>query len=215
LETNPTLYFHLHQQRFIELIRKGNVIEALDFAEAELAPRGEENPQFLAELEQTMALLAFDLKASAASPAGAPIDVAELLLPSQRQRTANELNLAILESQRGGKEAKMTTLLRVLVWAEALLSEKADFPRVSAILILRWGTCATMMLGRWIQTRDGGCERWDLERSVWATWTGCKIDGRGLEYVHCNTLGIKSESEDRTQGRPLSDSAPSLWSAWL
>ena len=132
LETNPSLYFHLHQQRFIELIRQGSVTEALDFAEVELAPRGEENPQFLAELEQTMALLAFDLKPSA-SPAGAPQDVAELLHPAQRQRTANELNLAILESQRGGREAKVTTLLRVLVWAEALLSEKADFPRVSAV----------------------------------------------------------------------------------
>ncbi len=63
-----------------------------------------------------MALLAFDLKASPMAPASAPQDVADLLLPAQRQRTANELNIAILENQRGGKESKVSSLLRVLVW---------------------------------------------------------------------------------------------------
>lgn len=43
LDTNPQLFFHLQQQRLIELIRKGKVEEALEFAQEELAPRGEEN----------------------------------------------------------------------------------------------------------------------------------------------------------------------------
>lgn len=43
LDTNPQLYFHLQQQRLIELIRCGKVEEALEFAQEELAPRGEEN----------------------------------------------------------------------------------------------------------------------------------------------------------------------------
>jgi hypothetical protein len=43
LDTNPRLYFHLQQQRLIELIRANNINEALDFAREELAPRGEEN----------------------------------------------------------------------------------------------------------------------------------------------------------------------------
>uniref|UniRef100_A0A2P2LFV1 Glucose-induced degradation protein 8 homolog n=1 Tax=Rhizophora mucronata TaxID=61149 RepID=A0A2P2LFV1_RHIMU len=43
LDTNPQLFFHLQQQRMIELIRKGKIEEALEFAQAELAPRGEEN----------------------------------------------------------------------------------------------------------------------------------------------------------------------------
>ena len=46
LDTNPQLFFHLQQQRLIELIRNGKVEEALEFAQEELAPRGEENVKF-------------------------------------------------------------------------------------------------------------------------------------------------------------------------
>lgn len=50
LETQKDLFFHLQQQRLIELIRKGETEAALEFAEEYLAPQGEENPVFLAEL---------------------------------------------------------------------------------------------------------------------------------------------------------------------
>lgn len=46
LDTNPQLFFHLQQQRLIELIRNGKIEEALEFAQEELAPRGEENVNF-------------------------------------------------------------------------------------------------------------------------------------------------------------------------
>lgn len=46
LDTNPQLFFHLQQQRLIELIRNGKVEEALEFAQEELAPRGEENVSY-------------------------------------------------------------------------------------------------------------------------------------------------------------------------
>ncbi|KAF9505824.1 hypothetical protein BS47DRAFT_1353604 [Hydnum rufescens UP504] len=124
LDTNPQLYFHLQQQRLIEHIRHGRVNEALHFAQSELAPRGEENPEFLHELERTMALLAFD------STPDPPAAIAALLHPSQRMRTAGELNSAILESLSQGKETKLVGLVRLLCWGEALLEEKADFPRV-------------------------------------------------------------------------------------
>jgi hypothetical protein len=117
------------------LIRQGKVSEALDFAQEELAPRGEEHPQFLAELEQTMALLAFDTSAPSTSAASAPQHVAELLLPAQRQRTANELNTAILESTSQNKEAKLVGLIRLLVWGETMLQERADFPKVRVLII--------------------------------------------------------------------------------
>jgi hypothetical protein len=59
LDTNPPLLFHLQLQIFIELIRQDRITEALAFASAELAPRGAQNPEFLFDLERTMALLAF------------------------------------------------------------------------------------------------------------------------------------------------------------
>ncbi|KAJ7786225.1 CTLH/CRA C-terminal to lish motif domain-containing protein [Mycena metata] len=128
LDTNPALYFHLQQQKLIEFIRHGQIAEALQFAQDELAPRGEESPEFLSELERTMALLAFD-----AAP-GAPSGIAELLSPAQRMKTAGEVNAAILESLSQGKEVKLVGLLKLMSWGETMLEERAEFPRVAANL---------------------------------------------------------------------------------
>ncbi|KAJ3403249.1 phosphatidylserine decarboxylase [Chytriomyces confervae] len=122
LDTNPRLYFHLQQQKLIELIRAGNVLEALDFAQEELAARGEENPEFLEELEQTMSLLAFD--------PSQPSPVAALLDYSQRLKTAGELNAAILKSQCQERNPKLPALLKMLVWSQNQLEEKVTFPKI-------------------------------------------------------------------------------------
>jgi len=127
LDTNPALYFKLQQQRLIEFIRQGRVPEALQFAQEELAPRGEESPEFLSELERTMALLAFD-----ATP-NPPPAIAELLSPAQRMKTAGEVNAAILESLSQGKEVKLVGLLKLLCWGETMLEEKADFPKLNVL----------------------------------------------------------------------------------
>lgn len=124
LDTNPALYFRLQQQRLIEFIRGGRINEALQFAQEELAPRGEESPEFLSELERTMSLLAF------ASAPTVPPAIAELLSPAQRMKTAGEVNAAILESLSQGKEVKLVGLLKLLCWGESLLQEKAEFPKV-------------------------------------------------------------------------------------
>lgn len=124
LDTNPALYFRLQQQKLIEYIRQGKVAEALEFAQAELAPRGEESPEFLAELEKTMALLAFE------SSPSAPQSILELLSPAQRLKTAGEVNAAILESFSQGKDAKLVGLLKLLCWGETMLEQKADFPKL-------------------------------------------------------------------------------------
>lgn len=123
LDTNPGLFFRLQQQRLIELIRSGRVEEAIEFAQDELAPRGEENAGQLEELERTVALLAFEDGAS--SPVG------DLLLPSQRQGTASELNAAILSSQKQDKEPKLPKLLKMLLWVQGQLDEKVLYPRIN------------------------------------------------------------------------------------
>lgn len=126
LDTNPQLFFHLQQQRLIELIRSGSVEEALQFAQEELAPRGEENHAFLEELERTVALLAFEDTASC--------PVGELLDVSQRQKTASELNAAILTSQSHEKDPKLPSLLKMLIWAQNQLDEKASYPRINDLV---------------------------------------------------------------------------------
>ncbi|XP_010041270.1 protein GID8 homolog isoform X2 [Eucalyptus grandis] len=122
LDTNPQLFFHLQQQRLIELIRNGKVEEALEFAQEELAPRGEENQSFLEELERTVALLAFE------DVSNCP--VGDLLDMSQRLKTASEVNAAILTSQSHEKDPKLPSLLKMLVWAQNQLDEKAIYPRI-------------------------------------------------------------------------------------
>ncbi|KAI5004098.1 hypothetical protein ZWY2020_031341 [Hordeum vulgare] len=110
LDTNPELYFHLQQQKLIELIRVGKIPEALEFAQEELAPRGEENEAFLEEIEKTVALLVFeDVKNC---PYGELLDV------SQRLKTASEVNAAILTSQSHEKDPKLPSLLKMLIWTQ-------------------------------------------------------------------------------------------------
>ncbi|KAF9229192.1 lish motif-containing protein [Gyrodon lividus] len=110
--------------RVNDLNPEGCIAEALQFAQDELAPRGEESPEFLSELERTMALLAFD------SSSSAPSAITDLLSPAQRMKTAGEVNAAILESFSQGKEVKLVQLLKLLCWGESMLSERADFPKV-------------------------------------------------------------------------------------
>lgn len=142
LETNPKLLFHLQQQRLIEHIRHGRTDEALNFAAAELAPQGEENPDFLRELERTMTLLAFNSAGAglgAGAGAGAPANIAELLTPAQRAKTAGELNAAILESMSQGKEAKLAGLIRLMAWGENLLeTHGVEFPKMEFPIESEW-----------------------------------------------------------------------------
>ncbi|KAI8804988.1 CTLH/CRA C-terminal to lish motif domain-containing protein [Cladochytrium replicatum] len=126
LEVNRKLYFHLQQQKLIEFIRNGQINEAIEFAQEELAPRGEENPEFLEELERTMALLAFE--DHSASPVG------DLLDNTQRQKTASELNAAILTSQCQEKDPKLPMLLKMLTWAQEQLDEKVVYPKITNFL---------------------------------------------------------------------------------
>lgn len=66
-----------------------------------------------------------------------PPAIAELLSPAQRLKTAGELNAAILESFSQGKETKLLSLIRLMCWGEAMLDEKAEFPKVCVCTILR------------------------------------------------------------------------------
>jgi hypothetical protein len=140
LDTNPALYFRLQQQKLIEYIRQGRIVEALQFAQEELALRGQESPEFLSELESTMALLAFETSSSA------PQAISSLLSPHQRMKTAGEVNAAILESLSQGKESKLVGLLKLLCWGESMLDERAEFPKVS---VLQCSLCSTYVrIGR-------------------------------------------------------------------
>ncbi|KAJ2396559.1 hypothetical protein GGI05_001059 [Coemansia sp. RSA 2603] len=130
LDTDPRLYFHLQQQHLIELIRLGRAEEALEFAQEELAPHGEEHPELLRELEKTMALLAFDFGGGGSNG----VAVGGLLDFAHRQKTANELNAALLAAHSQPREPKLPALLQLLAWTQEQLDEKATYPRINNIV---------------------------------------------------------------------------------
>ncbi|CAH1758717.1 6688_t:CDS:2 [Entrophospora sp. SA101] len=118
-------------------IQNGNIEEAIEYVndlnpEAsikfvdELAPLGEENTEFLEELERSMALLAFDNTST--SPVG------YLFHTSQRLHTASELNAAILTSQNQQKDPNLPNLLKMLVWAQDELDEEVTYPKMETRL---------------------------------------------------------------------------------
>ncbi|KAL4556815.1 hypothetical protein LXL04_034978 [Taraxacum kok-saghyz] len=111
--TNPQLFFHLQQQRLIELIRNGKVEEALEFAQEELQ-------SFLEELERTVALLAFeDVKNS---PVSDLLDISQRLKPQV---------MSMLQFLQVKAMKKLPSLLRMLLWAQNQLDEKAAYPRIT------------------------------------------------------------------------------------
>ncbi|EIW73102.1 hypothetical protein TREMEDRAFT_37146 [Tremella mesenterica DSM 1558] len=139
LDNNPPLLFHLHLLRLIEYIREEQIDKALEFATQELAPRGAQHPEFLDDLERTMALLAFpdlakyaDDATSSSQPPPPPETLAlfqdpaftpiiQLMRRSQRVKIAKELNAAILESNGQGMETKLSGLVRLMAWGEEKL----------------------------------------------------------------------------------------------
>lgn len=122
LEENSELFFHIQQQQMIELIRQQKIEEALCFAQEYLASKGEENPAFLDDLESTIALVAF------ANPAESPVK--ELMDVGQRQKTASELNSAILAKHDQEREPRLAAIMKMLTWGQQQLSEKATFPQM-------------------------------------------------------------------------------------
>ncbi|CAN0268470.1 unnamed protein product [Lampetra planeri] len=124
LDTNRYLYFHLQQQHLIELIRERQTEAALEFAQTQLAERGEESSECLLEMERTLALLAFD------SPEESPFG--ELLHPSQRQKVWSEVNAAVLDCENQDSTPKLAKLLKHLLWAQNELDQKkAKYPRMT------------------------------------------------------------------------------------
>ena len=87
-----------------------------------LPPHRQQQQQQQPVTERAMALLAFD------DPASCPL--AELLSPRQRDRAAAALNAAVLAATGQEREARLPGLLRLVVWAQRQLGERAEFPRM-------------------------------------------------------------------------------------
>ncbi|KAK2766735.1 hypothetical protein FQN54_006049 [Arachnomyces sp. PD_36] len=117
LDENPSLHFSLLRLQLVELIRvyittpNGDISAPLDFATSQLAPRAPTNPQFLDDLEKTLALLIFP-------PENLTPSLSCLLDPELRKSVASRVSETILKSQGARGEARLYSLLRARAWAE-------------------------------------------------------------------------------------------------
>lgn len=114
--------------QLVELIRTctsspdGDISPALEFATAQLAPRAPTNPQFLEDLERTLALLIFPNDNLSPS-------LAALLDPVLRKEIATQVNEAILQNQGARKEARLRNLVKLRAFAENKARDaKRDIP---------------------------------------------------------------------------------------
>lgn len=126
LDANTDLFFHLQLQQLLEYIRQGDIDGALKYAQAELAARGEENIKFLNELEQGLALFAYE------DPKKSPFS--GLLDNSQRLRVISEVNSAILGTQGREGESRLSMLMKLVLWAQESLEKKnINFPKLENV----------------------------------------------------------------------------------
>ena len=115
--------------QLVELIRKatatpdGDITPALTFATTHLAPRAPTNPEFLEDLERTMALLIFP-------PDNLAPSLAALLNPTLRQEVAQRVNQALLQSQGEPTKATLYDLVNYRSWAnqKAIEAKKEHLP---------------------------------------------------------------------------------------
>lgn len=127
LDSDASLHFALLRLQLVELIRTcntpgGDITPALDFATTQLAPRAPTNPEFLDDLERTMALILFP-------PDNLEPELAELLHPDLRKSVADRVNKAILASQNRRRNAAIRALVELRAWSEDTAREaKKDLP---------------------------------------------------------------------------------------
>ncbi|KAF3902992.1 hypothetical protein ABW20_dc0106594 [Dactylellina cionopaga] len=139
LQTHPRLHFALLRLQLIELIRAsmstdGDIQPALAFAQTYLAPRAPEYPEFLKDLEHTMALLCFP-------PDQLSPPLARLMDPDMRKQVAAMVNEAILQHQEVLPEAKVRSLVRLRAWVEAKAAQ-SESERLRSIPHMELGLVA-------------------------------------------------------------------------
>lgn len=132
LDVNPALHFSLLRLQLIELIRQGfkskegDIQPALDFATSHLAQKAPSNPQFLQDLEKTMALLCF--------PPDSLVPQLQALMDIKlRRRVAEDVNEALLRRQGMMGDSKIENLVKLWGWGENQLSlQGVEFPVIDA-----------------------------------------------------------------------------------
>lgn len=118
LQLFPMVHLRLLCQHFVELVRARKTIDALAFAQKEIAPLGKRNPEGLPLLQSYLPLLAYP------NPELSP--VFELMDMKHRESLAEELNDCVFGFLEGGegRESELERLVRQLSSVMRRLGER-------------------------------------------------------------------------------------------
>lgn len=152
LDDDEPLHFSLLRLQLVELIRNcnvpgGDVGYALKFAQEQLGPRAPVNPQFLQDLEKTMALLLIPQESLEAP-------LAALLDPALRRDAADRVNKAIIEKHTTRTIAGIRNLVKMRCWAETN-ARAASVPFPNPLDIGLRGDDVSMQSRRDVETESG------------------------------------------------------------
>ena len=117
LDTDSKLHFALLRLQLIEKVRRGDpdskddLLDAINFANKQLAPRAKQSEEFVKELEKGMALLIFPR-------AKLPAQLKALLEPSLRLEIATLVNDSLLRREGSQRESQIKRLIKVRQWSE-------------------------------------------------------------------------------------------------
>lgn len=153
MDEDKALHFSLLRLQLVELIKScnaagGDISPALKFATEQLGPRAPTSPQFLEDLEKTMALLLFP-------PETLEPQLAALLDTDLRRDAANSVNRAILERQSTRREAAIRQLVRMRAWAESAVREQGTALPDSIDIGLRGNEASSRSARRILGSENG------------------------------------------------------------
>lgn len=132
-KTNVQVFHSLLAQHFIELIREGNIQGAFSFAQSELVPFANDNPECQEHQKEVLGLLAYP------DPHVSPIR--HLLDKSRYASLAEAVNETILSARDSALESTMRHIMAV----DQLMEEVGGFHEESDVK--KWATLQTLLSG--------------------------------------------------------------------
>ncbi|CDJ50348.1 hypothetical protein, conserved [Eimeria brunetti] len=159
LNADAEVTFLLHKQQLLRLIEAEDLEEAIDFAQQRLAPCVKECPHLLPQLEEVMALLAFnDLSCPEAQRLIGGME--------QREETARRIDEAILDLYRIEQESALELLAKNVLFSQGCL-QNTQRSLCPVVVDIRRGT-----LGRSIIPTSGRGPRVDERTDIGGAQSG-------------------------------------------
>lgn len=181
LNADPEVSFLVQKQQLLRLIAEGDAGVAISFAQQHLAPCVKECPHLLPQLEEAMALLAFnDLSCPEAQKLMGGLE--------QREETARRIDEAILDLYRIEQESALELLVKNVLFSERIIQSN-QLNLIPLLTDLRRGT-----LGRGpqpSQRRDSGAD----------SSMGCLVGGEEMA-VQVDSEAMQQQQEGSSSSRP-------------